>query len=388
MRVKRLVYMDHSATTPVHPQVLEAMLPYLKEEFGNPSSLYRLGQRASRAVEAARRTVAEILNCSPREVVFTGCGTESDNLAIRGVALALRDKGRHIITTPVEHKAVLKTVEQLEKYWGFEVTYLPVDRHGRVSVEDVERALRPDTILVSVMYANNEVGTIMPVAEIGELLREREVVFHTDAVQAAAYLDMDVECLKVDLMALSGHKFYGPKGVGVLYIRRHTPFVSTLTGGGQEGGRRSGTHNVAGIVGLAKALELVRADREAKNARLRAMRDRLIEGLLARVPGMELSGHPTERLPGLASFTLEDVPSDNLLLALDLEGIAASSGSACSSGEVTPSHVLEAMGLSYRRSIGALRLSLGDDNTPEDVDYALEVIPRVVERLRQYAPAS
>ncbi len=388
MATKRQVYMDHSATTPVDPRVLEAMLPYLREEFGNPSSLHRLGQRASRAVEGARRKVAEVLNCAPREVVFTGCGTESDNLAIRGAALALRHKGRHIVTTPVEHKAVLKTVQQLEQHWGFEVTYVPVDRYGRVSAEDVERALRPDTVLISVMYANNEVGTIMPVAEIGRLARERGIIFHCDAVQAGGYLNLDVDELHVDLMALSGHKFHAPKGVGVLYVRRNTPFVSTLTGGGQEAGYRSGTHNVAGIVGLATALELAQTGRDEKNARLRTMRDRLIAELTARVPGMELSGHPTERLPGLASFTLEDVSSDGLLLALDLEGIAASSGSACSSGEITPSHVLKAMGLSHRRSIGALRLSLGDDNTPEDVEYALEVIPRVVERLRQYAPAS
>lgn len=384
---KRRTYLDHSATTRVHPRVVEAMVPYFTEDYGNPSSLHRFGQRAKTAVDRARGTVAGILNCSPREVVFTGCGTESDNLAIRGAVLAQRERGRHIITTPIEHEAVLETVEQLAMYWEYEVTYLPVDSDGRVSVDAVEAALRPDTVLVSVMYANNEVGTIEPIAEIGAMLRERKIVFHTDAVQAGGYLDLDVEALNVDLLALSGHKFHAPKGVGILYVRKGTPFVSTLTGGGQENGRRAGTQNVPYIVGIAEALKVAHTERAAKNERLREMRDHLIGGLRERIGGIELTGHPTERLPGHASFTLDGIEADGLLLALDLEGIAASSGSACASGAAEPSHVLEAMGVEHSRALGALRLTLGDDNEPADIEYALETIPTVVERLRTFAPA-
>lgn len=382
---KRYVYLDHSATTAIHPDVLDAMMPYLTDEYGNPNSLHRYGQRAQRAIEKARRQVAAVLNCSPREIAFTGCGTESDNLAIRGVAFALRDKGRHIITTPIEHKAVLQTVKQLEEHFGFEVTYLPVDAYGRVSVDDVANAIRPDTILVSVMYANNEIGTIQPIAEIGALCRERGVVFHTDAVQAGGYLPLDVDALNVDLMALSGHKFHAPKGVGVLYVRRRTPWISTMTGGGQEHGMRSGTQNVAGIVGLGAAIEIAHTDREAKNARLRAMRDHLVGSILEHVDDVQLTGHPTERLPGHASFVVGNVDADSLLLGLDLEGVAASSGSACSSGAITPSHVLSAIGATKREAMSALRLTLGDDNTEEEVAYAAEVVPRVIQRLRQYA---
>ncbi len=382
---KQYVYLDHSATTAIHPDVLEAMMPYLTDEYGNPNSLHRYGQRAQRAIEKARRQVAAVLNCSPREIAFTGCGTESDNLAIRGVAFALREKGRHLITTPIEHKAVLQTVKQLEEQFGFEVTYLPVDAYGRVSVDDVPNTIRPDTILVSVMYANNEIGTIQPIADIGALCRERGVVFHTDAVQAGGYLPLDVDALNVDLMALSGHKFHAPKGVGVLYVRRRTPWLSTMTGGGQEHGMRSGTQNVAGIVGLGAAIEIAHTDRDAKNARLRAMRDHLVGAILEQVDDVQLTGHPTERLPGHASFVVGNVDADSLLLGLDLEGVAASSGSACSSGAITPSHVLSAIGATKREAMSALRLTLGDDNTEEEVAYAAEVVPRVIQRLRQYA---
>lgn len=387
MTEKRRVYLDHSATTRVYERVVEAMLPYFTEEYGNPNSLHQPGQRASGAIENARRTVAGILNCAPREIAFTGCGTESDNLAIRGAALAQRKRGGHIITTPIEHEAVLQTAEQLEQYWDYDVTYLPVDRHGRISVDDVKTALRSNTVLVSIMYANNEVGTIEPLAEIGELLREREIVFHTDAVQAGGYLSLDVDALNVDMLSLSGHKFHAPKGVGVLYIRRGTPYVSTMTGGGHENGKRSGTQNVPSIVGLATALELAHTDRAAKNARLVEMRDRLVAGLRERIEGIQLSGHPTDRLPGHASFTFDNIEADGLLLGLDLEGIAASSGSACSSGAVEPSHVLEAMGVEHNRALSALRLTLGDDNEPADVGYALDVIPTVVQRLQTFAPA-
>lgn len=383
----RRVYLDHSATTRVHQRVVEAMLPYFTEEYGNPNSLHQRGQRASGAIENARRTVAGILNCSPREVIFTGCGTESDNLAIRGAALAQRQRGGHILTTPIEHEAVLQTAEQLEQYWDYEVSYVPVDEFGRVSVDDVEAALRPNTVLVSIMYANNEVGTIEPLAEIGTMLRERGIVFHTDAVQAGGYLSLDVEALNVDMLALSGHKFHAPKGVGVLYIRRGTPYVNTLTGGGQENGNRSGTQNVPGIVGLATALEIAHTDREAKNTRLIGMRDHLIGSLREHIDGIQLSGHPTDRLPGHASFTFDGIEADGLLLGLDLEGVAASSGSACSSGAVEPSHVLEAMGVEHNRALSALRLTLGDDNEPADVEYALDVVPTVIARLQKFASA-
>lgn len=380
----RIVYLDHSATTCVHPSVVEAMVPYFSVEYGNPSSVHTLGQHARQALEQSHRTVAEILHCAPREVVFTGSGTESDNLALRGVALARRRDGRHIVTTPIEHHAITHSLEQLVQTLGLEVTEVPVDANGLVQPEAIAAALRPDTILVSVMYANNEVGTIQPLTEIGALVRERGIIFHTDAVQAGGYLSLDVQALQVDLLSLSGHKFHAPKGVGVLYIRRGTPYVSMITGGGQEDGRRSGTENIPGIVGLVTALRQAQSERDAKNERLRALRDHLIGGVLERVPGSQLTGHPERRLPGHASFTIDGVEADALLLALDLEGIAASSGSACASGAAEPSHVLKAMGLPRARAMGALRLSLGDDNQPEDIERALEVLPKVVERLRAF----
>lgn len=382
------VYMDHSATTRVDERVIEAMLPYFREQYGNPSSLYFLGQKAHQAIEQARRTVAGILNCVPREVIFTSCGTESDNLAIRGIALARREEGRHFITTPLEHKAVLDTMKQLQHDMGFEVTILPVDEKGLVRAEDVARALRPDTLLVSVMYANNEVGTIQPIAEIGALLRDHPALFHVDAVQAGGYLPLDVQALGVDMLALSGHKFHAPKGVGMMYLRRGVDYVTTLTGGGQEANQRAGTQNVPYIVAFAKALEIAHTERPAKNAHLATMRDRLIEGILHTVPTTRLTGHPTQRLPGHASFTMgAGIEADALLLGLDMEGIAASSGSACTSGRAAASHVLTAMGVPYHEALSALRLSLGDDNTLEEVDYVLEKLPQVVERLQAFAPA-
>lgn len=380
------IYLDHSATTPVDEQVIEAMLPYFREYYGNPSSLYFLGQKAYQAIERSRRKVASILNCLPREVIFTGCGTESDNLSIRGVAMASQDEGRHFITTAIEHKAVLNTMKQLKEEQGFELTILPVDEYGCVRVQDVEAALRPDTILVSIMVANNEVGTIQPIAEIGALLRDHSTIFHVDAVQAGGYLSLDVQELAVDMMALSAHKFYGPKGVGVMYIRQGTPYMGTLTGGSQEGSKRAGTHNVPYIVGLAKALELAQNNRTKKNAYLMAMRDRLISGILERIPAAKLTGHPTQRLPGHASFTMgAGLEADAMLLALDIEGIAASSGSACSSGRNTPSHVLTAMGMPDREALSALRLSLGDHNTMQEVEYTVQKLPEVIERMRVFA---
>jgi cysteine desulfurase len=378
------IYLDHSATTPVDPRVVEAMAPYWSEAFGNSESSHTLGQAAAGALERARQGVADMLGCRPTEIVFTGCGTEADNLALHGVAWAARRSGRgsHIVTTPVEHHAVGRTADQLRDLFGFSVTHVLVDSCGRVDPEDVAAAIRPDTILVSVMAANNEVGTVQPVAEIGRLCRERGVAFHADAVQAPGRLPLKVDDLSVDLLALSAHKFYGPKGVGLLYLRRDTPFLPLLTGGGHERGRRPGTVNVAGAVGLATALRLVKEEREAEASRLRRLRDRLIEGILATVPGSRLTGHPVERLAHHASFVFRGVDGESVVLGLDQEGIAAGSGAACTEGEPQPSFVLAAMGLSPEWSIGSLRLTLGRANDEDDVARVLEVLPRIVERLR------
>jgi cysteine desulfurase len=362
---------------------MEAMLPYWTEMWGNPSSIYGLGRRAAAALEDARRRVAAIMNCLPAEIVFTGCGTESDNLAIRGVALTAAARGkRHLITSPTEHHAVLHTVADLAEHFDFEVTYLPVDRFGLVDAAAVEAAIRPDTALISVMMANNEAGTIQPIAEIGAVARRHGVPFHTDAVQAASYLALDVDALNVDLLALSAHKFYGPKGVGLLYVRRGVRLFPVQAGGGQERGRRSGTENVPYIVGMARALELVQSERETEAPRLAALRDRLIDGLAARIPHVMLTGHPTLRLPGHASLLVRDVDAGALLIALDLAGIAASSGSACATGAPTPSHVLTAMGYSPQEAMGALRLTLGRENTEADVDAAVERLVELVARIR------
>jgi len=381
----RWIYLDHSATTPLDPRVVEAMGPYLTEIYGNSASIHRFGRAAAKALEESRRTVAEILGCHPTEVVFTGSGTESDNLALRGVAFAQRRAGRgnHLIVSSVEHHAVLNTARQLEEVFGFEVTCLPVDECGMVDPDAVRRAIRKDTILISVMYANNEVGTIQPIAEIARLAQARGIPFHTDAVQAGGRLDLDVNRLRVDLMTLSAHKFYGPKGVGLLYIRQGTPYLPAITGGGHERGRRAGTVNVAGIVGLATALRLAQESRESENARLRRLRDRLIQGILERVPEARLTGHPTERLPHHASFAFRGISGEELMLALDVEGIAASTGSACTSGRPEPSEVLLAMGLPHEWAVGSLRLTLGKSNTEEDIETVLAVLPRAVARLRE-----
>jgi cysteine desulfurase len=378
-----MIYLDHSATTPVDRRVVDAMLPYWTESYGNPSSLYGLGRRAAAALEDARGRIARVLNCQPAEIVFTGCGSESDNLALRGVAFAAAAKGkRHIITTPIEHHAVLHTAADLAEHFDFEVTYVPVDRCGLVDPAGVAAAIRPDTALISVMYANNEVGTIEPLAEIGAMARQRGIPLHTDAVQAGGQLPLDVQALNVDLLALSAHKFYGPKGVGLLYVRRGTRLLPTQTGGSQERGRRAGTENVPYIVGMAQALELAQAEREAEGARLRLLRDRLVTSLLARIPDAELTGHPSQRLPGHASLVIRGVEAQSILIALDLAGVAASSGSACASGAPTPSHVLTAMGFDPIEALGALRLTLGRENTEVDVDYVAVKLPEIVARLR------
>ncbi len=378
-----MIYLDHSATTPVDERVIEAMAPFWATAYGNPSSIYGLGRQAAAALEDARRRIARILNCQPAEIIFTSCGTESDNLALRGVALAAAGHGkRHIVTTPIEHHAVLHTVADLAEHFDFEVTQVPVDRHGLVEPAAVAAAIRPDTALVSVMLANNEVGTIQPIAEIGAWTRARGVPLHTDAVQAGGYLPLDVESLHVDLLALSAHKFYGPKGVGLLYVRRGVRLLPVQTGGGQERGRRSGTENVPYIVGMARALELAQAEREAEAQRLAELRRRLIAGLTDRIPDITLTGHPTQRLPGHVSLLVAGVEAEALLIALDLAGIAASSGSACATGAPTPSHVLTAMGYRPQEAMGALRLTLGRANTEAEVDFVVARLAEIVAKLR------
>ncbi len=382
------IYLDHAATTPLDPAVLEAMLPYFREAFGNPSSVHRFGQEAERAVEAARLTLAEVLGCQPEEVIFTGGGSESDNLALRGAALAARQArgANHLITSPVEHPAVLNTARQLADLHGFEWTLLPVDEHGRVDPRDVEAAIRPETALISVVYANNEVGTINPIPEIGMLARERGILFHTDAVQAASQLELDVGSLQVDLLALGGHKFYGPKGVGALYVRQGVRLLPSLTGGAHERGLRAGTHNVPSIVGLAEALRIIAQGRSNYNAHFRALRDRIIQGALTSIPHTRLTGHPTERLPNHASFVFEGVDGNELLMHLDLESIACSSGSACKTGDPEPSHILLAMGLSPEWALGSLRVTVGRSTTEAEIDRLLEVLPSLMLKLR--APAA
>lgn len=386
--LKKGIYLDHAATTAVDPRVVEAMLPYWTEQYGNPSSIYRLGREAAKAVKAARETVADILNADPSEIIFTSCGTESDNLALRGVAFARRalGKGAHIITSSIEHHAVDHTVDQLAKRFGFEVTKLPVDQYGLVDPEDVVKAIRDDTVLISIMYANNEVGTIEPIAEIGEIARARGIPFHTDAVQAGGALSLNVKELRVDLLSLSAHKFYGPKGIGVLYVRKGVPLWPMQTGGSQEQNRRAGTENVAYIVGLAKALELAYAELEETNRRLIALRDRLIAGVLERIPHVQLTGHPTKRLPNSASFVIHYIEGEAMLLNLDLKGIWASSGSACTSASLAPSHVLTAMGYPPEIAHGSLRLTLGKENTAEEIDYVLDTLPGIVQKLREMSP--
>ena len=381
----RFIYLDHAATTPVHPAVLEAMIPYFTEKYGNPSSIYSIARESRKAMDWSHDTVAAVLGASPSEIIFTGCGTESDNLAVKGVALANRHKGNHIITTQVEHHAILHTFEYLEKRFGFRATYLPVDANCVVDLKALEQALTDDTVLVSVMYANNEVGTVQPIAEIANMLRGRGIVFHTDAVQAGGSLDLNVDKLGVDMMSLSAHKFYGPKGVGVLYVRKGTSYWPQQHGGGQERARRAGTENVAGIVGLGTALKLAYDNLERNNAHASRLRDKLISGV-SRIRGAYTTGHPTNRLPNSATFVFDYVEGESILLSLDMLGIGASSGSACTSSSLEPSHVLKAMGVPIERAHGSLRLTTGRDNTEEDIDYVVEVLPGIIERLRAMSP--
>ncbi|HVU68890.1 MAG TPA: cysteine desulfurase NifS [Ktedonobacteraceae bacterium] len=382
---ERTIYLDHAATTALDRRVLEAMIPYFTTEYGNASSIYTLGRHAMQAIDGAREQVADILNCRPTEVIFTGGGSESDNLALKGLAFTAQKKGKHLITTPIEHHAVLHTCHYLERF-GFNTTYLPVDRYGRVDPDEVARAITDQTILVSVMYANNEVGTIEPIAEIGRICRARKVAFHVDAVQAAGSLPLDVTALNVDLLSLSAHKFYGPKGVGMLYQRQGVRLLPQLQGGSQERGKRAGTENVAGIVGAATALRLAYEDLPETQPRIQALRDRLIAGVLE-LPGSALSGHPSERLPNNASFVFAGIEGESILLSLDLLGFAASTGSACTSGSVDPSHVLLAMGFPEEQLRGSLRLTLGKENTAEDVEAFLTALPGILAKLRGYRVA-
>jgi len=379
------IYLDHAATTPTHPEVVKAMLPYFTEAFGNPSSIYSYGREARKAVEEARARVAELIGARTEEIIFTSGGTEADNFAIKGVAFANEHRGNHIITSSIEHHAVLEVCKFLERR-GFKITYLPVDEYGMVDPQDVRRAITDKTILISVMHANNEVGTIEPIEEIGTIAREAGVYLHTDAVQTVGHIPVDVEKLKVDLLSLSAHKLYGPKGVGALYVRKGVRLVSLLHGGEQEKKRRAGTENVAGIVGLGKAAELARQSMDEEIHRLTSLRDRLIKGILERIDHSRLNGHPTRRLPNNVNVTVDYVEGESMLLNLDLEGICASTGSACSSSSLEPSHVLLALGLSPERAHGSLRFSLGKDNTEDDVDQVIEVLPRIVTKLRAMSP--
>jgi cysteine desulfurase len=374
------VYLDHAATTPLRPEVLDAMQPYLVEHFGNPSSIHGVGRRARLGLDEARETVARILGAKPREIVFTGGGTEADNLAVKGAAWAASARGRELVVSGVEHKAVTHAAAVMERF-GFGLTWLPVDRYGRVDPVNVEAAIGGHTTLVSVMYANNEVGTIQPIAEIGAICRQRGVLLHVDAIQAAGYLALDVDALGADLVSLSGHKLYGPKGVGALFVRQGTALLAQLSGGSQERQRRAGTENVPGIVGFARALELAQAERAAEAERVATIRDQLVAQLTA-LPGVALSGHPVDRLPNSASFLVDGVEGGDLVAALDLEGIAASTGSACTTGSAEPSHVLLAMGVEPGAAHGSLRLTLGRGSTDEGVRLTVDAMRRVLERMR------
>ena len=378
------IYMDHAATTPVDPEVVAAMLPFFSNEYGNPSSIHRWGQRADHAVTSAREDLANILNCEVDEIIFTSCGSESDNLALRGIALAARERGNdnHIIVSAIEHPAILETAQHLRNYHGFDITVLPVDQHGFTSAEDLRNAIQPDTFLVSIMYANNEIGVIQPIFELAEIAHEYNILFHTDAVQAAGQLPLDVKNLGVDLMSLSAHKFYGPKGVGLLYARRNTLAHPHQTGGSQENGLRAGTHNVPLIVGMATALNIVADRRSQDSSKMKVLRNQLIKSVLNTIPESLLTGHRTRRLPNNASFAFEGIDGNELIMHLDLLNIAASSGSACKTGNPEPSNVLTALALSPKLSLGSLRLSLGRHTDDSDIEYVQQVLPTVVNNMR------
>ncbi len=382
---KKTIYFDHAATTPVKPEVLAAMLPYFTEHYGNPSSIYGIGRENRAAVEAAREKIATAIGAKPNEIYFTGCGTEADNWAVKGTARAYKRKGNHIITSAIEHHAILHTCAALEKE-GFEVTYVKPDEYGIIHPEDIEKAIRPETILISVMFANNEIGTVQDIASIGEIAKAHKIVFHTDAVQAAGALAIDVKAMNVDMLSMSAHKLYGPKGVGALYIRSGLRPDIFMDGGAQERARRGGTENVAGIVGFAKAMEMATDGLEEKAAYISTMRDYLISQIEEKIPYVRLNGHRTQRLPNNVNFSFQYIEGESLLLSLDLKGIAASSGSACTSGSLDPSHVLLAIGLPHEIAHGSLRLTIGEENTMEDIDYVVDSLVEIVDRLRKMSP--
>ena len=379
------IYMDNGATTRVTEPVFEAMQPYFCEIYGNPSSAHNFGYVSRHAIDAAREQVAKAINADVNEIYFTGCGTESDNWAVRGAAYENVKKGRHIITTAIEHHAILHTCAQLEKE-GFEVTYLPVDEYGFVTPEQLDAAIRPDTTLVSIMTANNEIGTIEPIAELAAVCKKRGVLFHTDAVQAIGSVKIDVKAMQIDMLSMSGHKFHAPKGIGVLYIRKGVRLQQFMNGGAQERNRRAGTENLASIVGIGKAIEIATADIDAHNKKLSAIRDHMIERILKEIPYTRLNGHPTTRLPGNVNVCFRFIEGESLLMLLDAKGIAGSSGSACTSGSLDPSHVLLAIGLPHEIAHGSLRLSLSEENTMEEADYVVDALVEIVSRLRSMSP--
>ena len=383
---KRRIYMDYSATTPVKKEVVEEMMPYLTDYFGNASSFHSFGREAKEALDKARSQVASLINANPNEIYFTAGGTESDNWAIEGVAFAHKNKGNHIITSKIEHHGVLHPCEYLEKHHGFEVTYLDVDSEGRVDLEQLKNSIKDTTILITIMFANNEIGTIQPIKEIAEIAKEHKIIFHTDAVQAAGNINIDVKELGVDLMSMSSHKIYGPKGIGALYIKRGTKLHTFVHGGAQERKKRAGTENIPAIVGYGKAAEMAKENMDNHIEQLTKLRTKLIDGILERIPYTRVNGSLTHRLPGNVNFGFEFIEGEGILLLLDMLGIAASSGSACTSGSLDPSHVLMAIGLPHEIAHGSLRLSIGDFTTEEDIDYIIDNLPKVIERLRSMSP--
>lgn len=378
-------YFDYAATTPIKKEVLEEMLPFFNTGFGNPSSIYNIGRQSKNALDIARDRVAKTLNSKSEEIFFTGGGSESDNWAIKGVAFANKDKGNHIITSKIEHHAVLHTCEYLEKE-GFEVTYLDVDQYGLVGTDDLKNAIKDSTILISIMYANNEIGTIQPIKELAQIAKEKGIIFHTDAVQAYGNEIIDVEGLGIDLLSISAHKIYGPKGVGALYIRKGTKIHQLIHGGAQEKKRRAGTENTPGIVGLGKAAEMAHENIKEHIDKLTKLRDKLIEGITTKIPYTKLNGHPTKRLPGNVNISFEFIEGESLVLSLDMEGVAASSGSACTSGSLGASHVLAAIGLPHEIAHGSLRLTIGDFTTEDEIEYVIEKLQPIVDRLRRMSP--
>ncbi|HBY57875.1 MAG TPA: cysteine desulfurase NifS [Candidatus Atribacteria bacterium] len=380
------IYMDHAATTPTDIGVVKEMEPYFTQKYGNPNSIHSFGQEAREAVEEARKKVAHLIGANPSEIVFTSGGTESDNYAIKGIAWANQKKGNHIITSQIEHHAVLHSCHFLEKH-GFKVTYLPVDKYGLIDPDDVKKAITDKTILVTIMHANNEIGTIEPIKDIAKIVKEAGIYFHTDSVQTVGHIPIDVNELEVDMLSISGHKLYGPNGVGVLYLRKGTRIVSLIDGGGQEKNRRAGTENVAGIVGIGKAAELAEKRlAQGEEDRIVRLRDKLIKEIMNKIENVRLNGHHINRLPGNVNFCFEFIEGESMLLNLDMEGVAASSGSACTSGSLEPSHVLLAIGLPPEIAHGSLRLTLGKDNTEEEVDYVIDILPKIIEKLRALSP--